>query len=115
MLNGELDTNVPPSEAELWSNHFTQTQVVHSLEILPCVTHALNCLSESDFTQVTPQDFGRNVAPSVIDAMSNFILSSDESANGDTTTSGVSKSLDIWFRVALAVIGGISTAYIFLC
>lgn len=114
VLNGELDTNVPPSEAELWSDHFTQTQVEHRLEILPCITHALNCLSESNFTQVTPEDIGRNVAPSVIDVISNFILSWDESANGNTTTSGVNKSLEIWFRVASAVIGGIGTAYIFL-
>ena len=39
----------------------------------PCVTHALNCVSESDPTAITPADIGPNVAPEVIDALVAFL------------------------------------------
>lgn len=95
VLNGELDTNVPPSEAQLWSNHFAQANVTHTLEIVPCVMHALNCLSESDLTKLTVDDIGTTVHPSTIDAIADFILGYAASDGDDFTTSGVKDAYDI--------------------
>jgi len=91
VFNGELDTNVPPSEAEQWSDHFTQTEVTHSLKIPPCITHALNCLSESEFTQLEVNDIGTTVAPEVIDVISDFIF--EYTATGSSVTSGAGRRI----------------------
>ncbi|MDR9449798.1 MAG: hypothetical protein RI637_01160 [Acidimicrobiia bacterium] len=39
----------------------------------PCVTHALNCVSEPDPKAITPVDIGSTVAPEVIDALVGFL------------------------------------------
>ena len=47
----------------------------HDVEILPCVTHALNCLMESDPTKFDPStDIGRKVDSQVTDSLIEFVL-----------------------------------------
>ena len=124
VFNGELDTNVPLSQAQLWSNHFTsvQTDVIHKLNIPPCVTHALNCLSKSDPTKIAVDNTGAEVAPETIDAISDFVMehaaaaamntsSADEADDNSppSLTSGgpIGKGLDCLSRTVLRLIGAI--------
>ncbi len=77
VLGGGYDWNVPPSELDRWrelfgslSNHRSRSVV----KSLPCVTHALNCVSQPDWQTILPEDIGRTVDSRVIDEMSRFIL-----------------------------------------
>ncbi|MDF1597547.1 MAG: alpha/beta hydrolase [Acidimicrobiia bacterium] len=73
VINGELDWNVAPTEAQAWAEYLAGVDAEYEVQILPCVTHALNCVSESDPTAITPSDIGRAVAPEVIDAIVAFV------------------------------------------
>ncbi len=73
VLNGELDWNVPPTEARAWGEYLAGVDAEFDVITFPCVTHALNCVSESDPTAITPADIGRTVAPEVIDALLAFL------------------------------------------
>ena len=74
VLNGELDWNVPPSEAEAWSDYLNQVAAKYETEIFPCVTHAMNCLAQSDPAKINPvTDIGRNVDPQVTEALIGFV------------------------------------------
>lgn len=63
-ISGDYDWNVPPSETKLWEAAFEGTP--HRAVVLPCVTHALNCVSQPDVRKIAPSDFGRHVDPKVI-------------------------------------------------
>jgi pimeloyl-ACP methyl ester carboxylesterase len=73
ILNGDYDWNIPASEAQAWGDYLGGVDAAYELVILPCVTHALNCVAESDPTAVTPMDIGPTVAPEVIDALIAFL------------------------------------------
>jgi len=64
-LSGDKDTNVPPSETEAWAREFEGT--IHQAKILPCVTHAMNCIQG--------MEVGKNVSPAVIEALVDFFRS----------------------------------------
>ena len=97
ILNGELDTNVPVKEAYAWEEHLVESGKSHyEVKILECVTHALNCLAESDVTKLDPAtDIGTEVDQKVHDALADFVLRATSSAkegeeddNGDTDGNG---------------------------
>jgi hypothetical protein len=73
VLNGELDWNVAPIEAQAWDEFLSGVDAEYEVQILPCVTHALNCVSESDPAAITPSDIGRTVAPEVVNAILAFL------------------------------------------
>ena len=73
VLNGELDWNVPSSEAQLWDEFLGGAGADYQVLTFPCITHALNCVSESDPTAITPGDIGRAVAAEVTDALVEFL------------------------------------------
>lgn len=73
VLNGEYDWNIPPSEAEAWGSFLSESGADYELVTLPCVTHALNCVSEPDPTAITPMDIGSSVAPEVIETILGFL------------------------------------------
>jgi pimeloyl-ACP methyl ester carboxylesterase len=73
VLNGDYDWNIPASEAQAWGEYLAGVDADFELVILPCVTHALNCIAESDPTAITPMDIGPTVAPEVIDALIAFL------------------------------------------
>lgn len=83
ILNGENDSNVPVTEAHSWEEHLAESGTdEHQVQILDCVTHALNCLSESNLTLLDPTtDVGTEVDQKVHDALADFVL-------GVTSTSG---------------------------
>ncbi len=73
IVNGELDWNVDTSEAEAWKVFLTGVGADHRVVTLPCITHALNCVTESDPTAITVDDLGTEVAPEVIGALVEFL------------------------------------------
>ena len=62
-VSGDYDWNVPVNQTEQW----------HALglggEVVPCVTHALNCVSEPDWQSIGVDDIGTEVAPELVDAV----------------------------------------------
>ena len=73
VLNGELDWNVDTSEAEAWKVFLTGVDADHQVVTLPCITHALNCVTESDPAAITADDLGPEVAPEVIETLVAFL------------------------------------------
>lgn len=73
VLQGEFDWNVPADEAESWRLHLDDAGATGTVRILPCVTHALNCIDTADPRSATPDDLGRHVAPEVIEALRQFL------------------------------------------
>lgn len=73
VLGGELDWNVPPDQAMAWEETLAGSTEGHQVTVLPCITHALNCVAESDPAQISPDDIGTDVAPEVIEAIVTFL------------------------------------------
>lgn len=71
VLSGEADSNTPPAETARWQRRLraVRPDPGHEIAVLPCVTHALNCIERLDGrTTVT-----RQVAPEVIDRVLRFL------------------------------------------
>lgn len=74
VLGGSYDYNVAPSEIEAWAAWLDgRSRSPHRVRVLDCVTHALNCIRQPDPTRITPDDIGRDIAPSVLDEMMGFL------------------------------------------
>jgi uncharacterized protein len=73
ILGGNYDWNVPPDEAEAWDQLFAESGARHTTVILDCVTHALNCVSETDITALSADDIGSHVDDRVIGALVDFL------------------------------------------
>jgi hypothetical protein len=73
ILNGEYDWNIPSTEAQAWADYLTGLDAEFEMVTFPCVTHALNCVSEPDPTAITPMDIGSTVGTEVIDALVGFL------------------------------------------
>ena len=106
ILNGELDTNVPVKEAYAWEEHLAESgKAEYKVEILECVTHALNCLAESDMTMLDPAiDIGTEVDAKVHDALASFVLSVTSSAlagEGEDDVGGGSETSSAWLLLTL--------------
>ena len=75
-ISGDYDWNVPPEETGRWREAFGDGSI-HRAEVLPCITHALNCISQPDPLKIRASDIGRHVEPAVLEAVIDFL---DESA-----------------------------------
>jgi dienelactone hydrolase len=73
VLSGELDWNAPPDQAAAWEQTLAPATSNHQVVVLPCVTHALNCVTESDPAVIEPGDLGTHVAPEVVDTITTFL------------------------------------------
>jgi len=74
VLGGGYDYNVAPSEIdqwELWLSRAKHGQ--HRVKILPCVTHALNCITQPDPTRVVDADIGRQIDGELIGEIVAFL------------------------------------------
>jgi len=69
VLAGDYDWNVPPGDVAAWEATFAGNPGPRSATLLPCVTHALNCIAEPDFRQIAPGDVGTEVDARILDAM----------------------------------------------
>lgn len=76
-LGGGYDWNVPPEEVRAWERTFERTHPNpgHQAEVIPCVTHALNCIDEPDATRLSPANIGKKVHAEVVERITAFFES----------------------------------------
>ncbi len=80
-LHGEADTDVDAVEFEAWDAAFALSEFGPRTAVrLPCVSHAMNCLSETDPRLFEPEDADPSVDSAVIDALAGMVLG-EESAD----------------------------------
>lgn len=70
---GELDYNVPLNESEAWATYLSSIGKSYERVTLPCISHAFNCINESNYTLMTEANYGRHVAPEVVDVLTKFV------------------------------------------
>lgn len=74
VLGGSYDYNVAPSEIESWAHYLEGSKKAsHRVRLLPCVTHALNCISQPDPTRITSDDIGRSLSPALVQEVLAFL------------------------------------------
>ena len=74
VLGGSYDYNVVPSEIEAWARWLEGSpRAPHRVRVLPCVTHALNCIAQPDPRRITPDDIGHDLAPALIEEIARFL------------------------------------------
>jgi alpha-beta hydrolase superfamily lysophospholipase len=74
VLGGSYDYNVSAIEIEAWRAFLRRsTHVPHRVRVLPCVTHALNCITQPDPTRIEPSDIGHEVAGEVVREVVGFL------------------------------------------
>lgn len=74
VLGGSYDYNVSAIEIEAWRTLLRRSTLVpHRVRVLPCVTHALNCITEPDPTRIEPSDIGHDVAGEVVREVVGFL------------------------------------------
>jgi alpha-beta hydrolase superfamily lysophospholipase len=71
VVGGTYDYNVAPEEMRLWSQWFSGSP--HRVTVLPCVTHALNCISQEDPTQIEARHIGRRIDSSLLQSLAGFL------------------------------------------
>ncbi|TPV96896.1 MAG: alpha/beta fold hydrolase [Myxococcales bacterium FL481] len=74
-LRGSYDWNIDSNQWEKWRNTLQASPHagLHDAVELPCVTHALNCVSEPDWHKIKPEDIGREVSETVVEAIVGFL------------------------------------------
>jgi hypothetical protein len=73
VIGGDYDFNVPTTELDLWRAALLHDPH-HRIEKLPCVSHALNCITEPNPLLVRPHHLGGHVALAVTDAIQSFVF-----------------------------------------
>jgi dienelactone hydrolase len=74
-IGGSYDWNVPPSELDAWSTNFESSANSEERETiaLDCMTHALNCVSEPDYTMLEESDIGTTLHPELTRVITTFL------------------------------------------
>jgi pimeloyl-ACP methyl ester carboxylesterase len=74
VLGGSYDYNVAPSEIESWARWLAESpRVAHRVRVIECVTHALNCIAQSNPTRITEADIGHDVSPEIVGEVARFL------------------------------------------
>lgn len=74
VLGGGYDYNVAASEINQWEQWLSRAKHgQHRVKILPCVTHALNCITQPDPTRVQDTDIGRQIHGELIHEIVAFL------------------------------------------
>lgn len=77
VLGGGYDYNVAVSEIDSWSGWLAQAKHnAHRVKVFPCVTHALNCITEPDPARIRDADIGRDIDSALVDEIVTFLASS---------------------------------------
>ena len=71
ILGGEYDFNVEPAEIARWGRWLRGSS--HRVRLLPCVTHALNCVSNRDLTRVRDSDIGHRIDSRLVAELDRFL------------------------------------------
>ncbi len=72
---GGLDWNVPIDQAAKWQATAEGDDNVE-LVAVECMTHALNCVTESDPAKITAAHIGRTIDPTVVESIAAFLTPS---------------------------------------
>ncbi len=74
VLGGAYDYNVEPADIAAWGALLRGAPgVAHRVRLLPCVTHALNCITQPDPTRIEPADIGHQVSPELVAEIARFL------------------------------------------
>lgn len=74
VLGGGYDYNVATSEIDAWKNWFASAKhAEHRVKVFPCVTHALNCITEPDPSRVRDADIGRDIDAALLEEIFAFL------------------------------------------
>lgn len=74
VLSGDYDWNVPPEETAAWAATFAaQPSAEHVTQVLPCVTHAQNCIRQPVPAKIRAVDIDCDVDERVIDGIARFL------------------------------------------
>lgn len=74
VLGGDYDFNVEPREIESWQRWLASARCKnHRVRVLPCVTHALNCISEPEPTRIEPADIGHGLSDELVREVLRFL------------------------------------------
>jgi len=74
VLGGAYDYNVEPADIAAWGALLSGAPgVAHRVRLLPCVTHALNCITEADPTRIEPADIAHEVSPELVAEIARFL------------------------------------------
>jgi len=82
VVGGAYDYNVSPDELHSWTEWLAGSP--HRVALLPCVTHALNCITESDPTRIRASDIGRHIAAELVREVAAFLSSTIGGAQAPT-------------------------------
>ncbi len=78
ILGGGYDYNVNAAEINLWANWLTTAKnTQHRVKVFPCVTHALNCISEPDPKRLRDEDIGRDIDGRLLEEIVSFLASTE--------------------------------------
>jgi dienelactone hydrolase len=83
VLSGNYDWNVPSNETEEWKRVFEaapETSAAHETEVLPCVTHAMNCIRQPKPEEIKPGDIDCDVDDRVIEKIAAFLKRAEQPA-----------------------------------
>jgi len=75
-IGGGYDWNVPLSELDAWHASFAlaSNSMDRQIDGLDCMTHALNCISQPKYTQITPSDIGHELHPELAPSIVRFLM-----------------------------------------
>lgn len=72
VLAGTYDWNVQPREFDTWKTAL-EGEGNAKFALIPCVTHALNCVTNNDVNSLAVSDFGRSVDRRIVDSIISFV------------------------------------------
>ena len=73
VLGGGYDYNVSVAEIAAWKAHLGHARIRHRVRVLPCVTHALNCITQPDPKRIHAEDIGHEIAPTLVSELVAFL------------------------------------------
>lgn len=71
VVGGEYDYNVSKDQLELWQKWLAGSP--HRVALLPCMTHALNCISQSDPHLIESRDIGHRIDRELVEQLGGFL------------------------------------------
>jgi dienelactone hydrolase len=72
VISGDRDWNVPTHQTEAFGAALTNSDV--QVKVMPCVTHALNCVATDDLRAISSSDIGRDLDADFVEAIVAFLV-----------------------------------------
>ncbi|HEU5072768.1 MAG TPA: alpha/beta fold hydrolase, partial [Polyangiaceae bacterium] len=71
VVGGEYDYNVSRDQLRLWQEWLAGSP--HRVAVVPCMTHALNCISQSDPRLIESRDIGHHIDRDLVEQLGGFL------------------------------------------